>query len=90
MTVGEEQELALKIINPEQFADTLLQSFWRAKGHNGDIKDLPSYPKAKEKMLRRLSSDAREIGEHTAAIITALEYGHYSVGEYKFVGCWAW
>lgn len=50
MTCGEIWDITRNIIKPEDLADKLLQTYWKANGHEGDIKDLDAYPKAKERL----------------------------------------
>ena len=55
MTCGEIWDITRNIIKPEDLADKLLQTYWKANGHEGDIKDLDAYPKAKERLMHHLN-----------------------------------
>lgn len=78
--------IAAARLNVERLADDLLNDFWKAHGHYGNIAELESYQQAKNMLLQSLNgSMVKSIAEHANGVISALEYGHYHTGTYKII-----
>jgi len=86
MTCGEIWNITRDIIKPEELADLLLQTYWEANGHEGNIKDLEAYPKAKERLMHHLNLFVvKQLADAAQGAVRGLEYGKYCTGKYQYV-----
>ena len=86
MTNGQIWDITRDIINPESLADRLLQAYWKANGHDGDIKDLESYPKAKQRVMNHLNLIVvKQLADTVQGTVRGLEYGKHHTGKYQFI-----
>ena len=86
MTCGEIWDITRNIIKPEELANVLLQAYWKANGHEGDIKDLDAYPKAKERLMHHLNLFVvKQLADAAQGAVRGLEYGKHCTGKYQYV-----
>ena len=86
MTCGEIWDITRTIIKPEDLADKLLQTYCKANGHEGDIKDLDAYPKAKERLMHHLNLFVvKQLADAAQGAVRGLEYGKHCTGKYQYV-----
>lgn len=83
MTYGDELEITRNILNAEQLAENLLQAFWKATGHKGNIKDLKVFDTAKKRVMR--SININKISDAASCTISNLDYGKFHTGEYRLI-----
>ena len=86
MTCGEIWDITRNIIKPEELADVLLQAYWKANGHEGYIKDLDAYPKAKQRLMHHLNNSVvNQLADAAQGAVRGLEYGKHCTGKYQYV-----
>ena len=62
------------------------RSYWKANGHEGDIKDLDAYPKAKERLMHHLNLFVvKQLADAAQGAVRGLEYGKHCTGKYQYV-----
>lgn len=82
MTYGEILKIATDNVNAEDIAKLLLQKYWEAHGHKGQISELEEYPKVLERETVIIKKAIEDIGESANGYVNKLEYGKYHTGKY--------